>query len=327
MQTAENRTVSLRAIDGRLASLSISAVYAEGSDAGPVIASIGQLLDEAGAGIGIRPVAAGGRDTGPEITLTAALPAGVDAPGTTITRLRSFYPIVRTQLPGLDLAVVASVGATVDDASIELACRHARRFGRRRIDVVPSPGTVVPVPGKLDRRLDDWRARFPELEFSVTPVASLLGQFATGKCDAEVIVAPAMFAEILEEVVGILSGAAGLATVYRFDEGRISVGAAKAANSLPAAALILGVADLLAWLGRVDVSGLIVDAWARTLEYGCHTADFRVMSPYARRLDGSEFTQVVASRLNESPRTLRLIQPGRGRASQQPPGQHLRLVT
>ena len=94
----------------------------------------------------------------------------------------------------------------------------------------------------------------------------------------------------------------------------------------PAAAMILGVADLLVWLGRSDVGGRIVNGWARTLEHGCHTKEFRVMSPYSHRLEATEFVAVVASRLNDTPRTLKLRQPGGVQTIQPPAGRHLRLV-
>ena len=91
--------------------------------------------------------------------------------------------------------------------------------------------------------------------------------------------------------------------------------------------LILASADLLVWLGRPQPAGRIVDGWARTLEHGCHTAEFSVLSPYSRQLDAHEFAEVVASRLGEQPRALQLRQPGADRQKPQATGSHLRLVS
>ena len=92
-------------------------------------------------------------------------------------------------------------------------------------------------------------------------------------------------------------------------------------------ALILAAADLLVWLCRTDAAGRIVNGWARTLEHGCHTAEFDVMSPYSRQLDADEFAGVVASHLDEQPRALKLRQPGTGTRNPRATGRHLRLVS
>lgn len=327
MQTAENSTVSLRAIDGRLASLRIVARHADSPDGAAAAAALTGLLDAAGAGISTEIRVSESATDAASIVFEALLPGGVAVDGITITRLRSFYPVVRSQLPGLDLALVAAKGPGIDDASLDAACRYARRFGRRRIDVVAPSQGVTQVLEDVDRRLDDWRERYPELEFATVPVARLIGEFAAGKSKVDVVVAPPVFADILEEVASVLSGAAGLATVSRFENGVVSVSADVVDGDVPpAAALILSIADLLVWLGRADVSVRIVNGWARTLEHGCHTGEFRVMSPYSRKLDACEFATVVASRLNDTPRTLVMRQPGNEPSDRPAASGHLRLV-
>lgn len=92
-------------------------------------------------------------------------------------------------------------------------------------------------------------------------------------------------------------------------------------------AIILAAADLLVWLGRTDAAGRIVNGWARTLEHGCHTAEFSVLSPYSRQLDADEFVSVVTSQLDSMPRSLKLRQPGIHTRRPRATGGHLRLVS
>lgn len=327
MQTAENPTVSLRAIDGRLAKLQISARHAGSPDSAAAAAALSELLDAAGAGIAteicVSDRAAGAAD----IVFDAPVPGATALAGITIARLRSFYPVVRSQLPGLDLALLSAKGPAIDDASLDAACLYARRFGRRRIDVVlPSQG-VTQALEDIDRRLDGWRQRYPDLDFAAVPVARLVGEFAAGKSVVDVVLAPPGFAEILKEVAKTLCGAAGLATETRFADDIASVCADNGEGGIPpAAAIILGAADLLVWLGRTETSGRIVRSFARTLEYGCHTAEFSVMSPYASKLDACEFAAVVASRLDDSPRTLEIRQPGNELRNKPAASRHLKIV-
>lgn len=327
MQTAENRTVSLRAIDGRLARLQITARHAAAPDSGAIAAAMTELLGAAGAGIPTAIVTDDSLATATDMAFEAAVPGGALLDGLTVTRVRAFYPVIRSQLPGLDLALISAAGPGIDNATLDAACRYARRFGRRRVDIVPpsqGPGQVV---DDINRRLEDWGERYPDLELATVPVATLIGQFAAGRSKADVVVATPVFADIIGEVTSVLSGAAGLVTTTRFAAGTVAVGTSCAGESVtPAAAIILAVADLLTWLGRQDVAGRIVNAWARTLEYGCHTAEFRVMSPYSRQLDGAEFVAVVASRLGDTPRSLKLAQPGTS-TERAPAGRHLKLVT
>ena len=320
VQTAENRTVSLKAIDGLTAGLEIRTTGPASIEAQAVAAAVGRLLDAARAGMRCRSDASAA--PGAPVSIGAAGPTGESFDGVSITRIRAFYPIVRSKLGGLDLAVVTSErGDSVDPDAIRAAAAYATRFERRRIHVVAGD--------ELD--VDALQARHPELDFIVMPVAKLIGRFAAGRNEAEVVVAPPEFATILTEVAGVLSGAATLATVTRFSAAGITVEAASHGDEdMPAvrpSALILAAADLLVWLGRSQPAARIVNGWARTLEHGCHTAEFSVLSPYSRQLDADEFAEVVASRLGEQPRALQLRQPGTDRQKPRTTGSHLRLVS
>ena len=327
MQAAEKQTVSLRAIDGRLANLQIVARHADSPASAEAASALIELLDAAGCGISAASRVVENAPTDSHLAFESDLPGIAKLDGITVTRLRSFYPVVRSQLPGLDLALLSAASPAIDDATIDAACLYARRFGRHQIDVVPPSQGVAQVVEDIDRRLDDWRERYPDLEFSTVPVARLIGEFAAGKGKVDVVVAPPVFADILAEVAGVMSGAASLATRSHFDKGRITVSANdKGHDVAPAAGMILGAADLLVWLGRSDASGRLIRGWARTLEHGCHTPEFRVMSPYSSRLDAQEFIAVVGSRLDDTPRTLDLQLPGKPSATKPAPGRHLRLV-
>lgn len=327
MQTAENQTVSLRAIDGRLARLRITARHADSADCAAATGALTELLDAAGAGIETEIRASDSAPNAADIAFEAPLPGNAALDGITITRLRSFYPVVRSQLPGLDMALLSAAGPGIDDASLQAACHYARRFGRRLIDVVPPSQSVPQVLEDIDRRLDGWRERYPDLEFATVPVARLVGDLAAGKIKVDIVVAPPVFAGILTEVAGVLSGAAALASETRLEKNVLSVRAAGTDGKVPpVAAIILAAADLLVWLGRLEVSGRIVRGFARTLEYGCHTAEFSVMSPYASKLDAGEFAAVVASKLDDSPRTVELRQPGNEPRNKPAATRHLRIV-
>lgn len=319
MQTTENRTVSLKAIDGSSAGLEITARCPASAEARSAATAVGRLLDAARAGIRCRTDAS--TEPGKTVSLSAPAPAGETLGEVSITRVRAFYPIVRSQLGGLDLAVVTpGDGDDIDAAAVRAAAAYATRFGRSRIHVVD---------GDID--VDAWQSRYPDLEFIVMPAAKLIGRFAAGRAAAEIVIAPPAFAAIVGEVASALSGAAALTTVTRFSDAGITAGAAMHgdgdAPAVRPSALILAAADLLVWLGRADAAGRIVNGWARTLEYGCHTAEFDVMSPYSRRLDADEFSGVVASYLDEQPRALKLRQPGTDTRQPRATGGHLRLVS
>jgi len=320
VQTAENRTVSLKAIDGLQTGIEIRTTGPASVEGQAVAAAVGRILDAARAGIRYRNDAS--LEPGAPVSVVASGPTGESFDGTSITRIRAFYPVVRSQLGGLDLAVVTpGHGDAVDTDTIRAAAAYAARFERRRIHLVTSDGIDV----------DAWQARHPELDFVVMPVAKLIGRFAAGRTGAEIVVAPPEFATIVSEVASVLSGAATLTTVTRFSATGITAEAALHGDGdLPAvrpSALILAAADLLVWLGRADAAGRIVNGWARTLEHGCHTAEFSVLSPYSRQLDADEFAKVVSSHLGEEPRALQLSQPGTELRRPKPAGSHLRLVS
>ena len=113
MQTAENQTVSLKAIDGIPAGLEIVAACPASPEATAAAGAVGLLLDAARAGIQCRADVS--LEPGVPVSLGAPAPVGETLDNVTITRFRAFYPVVRSQLGGLDLAVVTT--DTGNDAS------------------------------------------------------------------------------------------------------------------------------------------------------------------------------------------------------------------
>ena len=271
-----------------------------------------------------------------------------------VTRIRAFDPLIRSRLQTLDVALVAEepdAGELVPRASsardllaaapgysaatVDLACRYASRFGRQSIQLLTGSRPCAVELRATAQLVDTFRERYPELRLEALPVTDVLRRWLSGRASTAVIVAAPEARDVLFETAGALSGAPGLVTATHFSGDSLCAGtsaglAGAEHDGQPAvqpSALLLSLADMLIWLGREQSANRIVNGWCRTLEYGCHSQDFRLVRPDARCLDADGLADCVIQWMDAEPQSLKVRFVGNARVRcGRRPARHLRVV-
>ncbi|MFT7144864.1 MAG: isocitrate dehydrogenase [Alphaproteobacteria bacterium] len=245
---------------------------------------------------------------------------------------QTFEPYVASKHAGVDLVIVREneedlyagieyqttnnafqsiklLTRTGSERIIRYAFEYARANGRKKITCMIKDNIMKISDGMFHKVFKEVAKEYPEIETDNYIVDIGMAMVAAHPERFDVIVTLNLYGDIVSDIASLVAGSVGLA-------GSMNVGEEYAMfeaihGSAPdisgqgianPSGLLNGAIMMLGHLGQHDAAANIYNAWARTIEDGCHTADIAVKGNKA--LSTSEFASAVIERLGKKPEKL-----------------------
>jgi isocitrate dehydrogenase len=193
------------------------------------------------------------------------------------------------------------------------AFEYARAHGRRKVTCMTKDNIMKMTDGLFHRVFDEIKSEYPEIETEHQIIDIGTARVATQPERYDVIVTPNLYGDILSDVAAEMTGSVGLAPsanigeqVAMFEAIHGSAPDIAGRGLANPSGLLLSAVMMLVHIRQAQVASSVHNAWLRTLEDGCVTADLKGL-PEGRVMSTAEFADAVIARLGKSPRAFKPV--------------------
>ncbi len=248
----------------------------------------------------------------------------------------SFAPFVPTQHPGMNVVIIREneedlyagiehrhtaevtqctklISRPGCEKIVRYAFEYARSHYRKKVTCFSKDNIMKMTDGLFHKVFNAIAQEYSEIEHEHWIVDIGTAKVADTPEQFDVLVAPNLYGDILNDMTAQLAGSIGLAgsanygaqcamfeTVHGAAPHRAGQNSANPSGLLQAAVMMLN------HIGQPDVAEWIHNAWLRTLEDGIHTDDI-YHSQSSQRVGTAEFAEAVIERLGQEPEHLGVI--------------------
>ena len=196
---------------------------------------------------------------------------------------------------------------------VRYAFEYAAQRGRKKVTCMTKDNIMKLTDGLFHRVFDEIRAEYPNVDSNHQIIDFGMANFVARPTQYDVIVLPNLYGDILSDVAAEMTGSVGMggsanlgpkSAVFEAIHGSAPGLARDIANP---SGLLMAALEMISYIGKVDVTRTIHNAWLKTLEDGIHTADiFSEMT--TQRVGTMQFTKSVIERLGDAPVTFGRVQ-------------------
>ncbi len=194
---------------------------------------------------------------------------------------------------------------------VRYAFEYARAYGRKKVTCMVKDNIMKITDGLFHKVFDEISAEYPDIESETQIIDIASARLAAKPQNYDVIVTSNLYGDIISDIAAEIAGSVGMCgsanigkevSMFEAIHGSAPDIAGKAiANP---SGLLNGAVMMLAHLGQNETADKIKNAWLRTLEDGCHTADIYQEGKSAKLVNTGEFADAVIERLGQAPEKL-----------------------
>lgn len=249
----------------------------------------------------------------------------------------SLYPFVATKHPVMDVVIIreneedlyAGIEHQQTDEVVQClklisrpgcekivryAFEYAQQHGRKKVTCFTKDNIMKQTDGLFHKVFDEIAAEYPAIQNEHWIVDIGAAKLADTPEDFDVIVMPNLYGDVLSDVAAQIAGSVGLAGSSNIGEAcamfeAIHGSAPRIAglDSANPSGLIQAGVLMLSHLGQSDVAERIQNAWLKTIEDGCHTADIYAEGVSKRLVGTQAFAEAVIANLGLLPSRLKPV--------------------
>lgn len=254
---------------------------------------------------------------------------------------RSFYPIIPTKHPQLDIIIVREneedlyagiehqqtddivqclklISRPGSERVIRYAFELAKRWNRKKITCLTKDNIMKQTDGLFHKIFDQVASEYPEIEAEHLIVDIGTARVAYTPERFDVMVMPNLYGDILSDITVQLTGSVGLGgsanigeTCAMFEAIHGSAPDIAGKGIANPSGLLQGAILMLNYLGLTEQAEIIENAWLVTLEKGIHTPDLYKEGISKKRVTTKEFAEAIISNLGKKPRVLKSASYGK----------------
>jgi isocitrate dehydrogenase len=247
----------------------------------------------------------------------------------------SYHPFVDTKHPIMDVVIVREneedlyagiehrqteqvmqclklISRPGSEKIVRHAFEYARRNNRKKVTCFTKDNIMKLTDGLFHKVFDEIAAEYPDIENEHWIVDIGAAKLADTPEIFDVIVMPNLYGDVLSDVAAQIAGSVGLAGsanigehVSMFEAIHGSAPRRAGQNLANPSGLLLGAVMMLVHIGETAVAERVHNAWLRTIEDGIHTYDIYEEGKSKQKVGTNEFAEAVASRVGQSPQTLK----------------------
>ena len=187
------------------------------------------------------------------------------------------------------------------------AFEYARSHGRRKVTCMVKDNIMKMTDGLFYSVFEDIGREYPDIQKERYIIDIGAARIATQPERFDVIVTPNLYGDIISDIAAEMTGSIGLAGsanigehVAMFEAIHGSAPDIAGQNIANPSGLLLAAVMMLIHIRQAPIAQRIHNAWLRTLEDGCHSADLKGERTTAV-LGTAEFAQAVIARLGQEP--------------------------
>lgn len=261
---------------------------------------------------------------------------------------RSYSPYVATKHPEMDVVVIreneedlyagiehqqtADVAQCLklitkpgSETIIRYAFEYAKHFNRKKVTCFSKDNIMKQTDGLFHKVFDEVAKEYPEIENEHWIVDIGTAKIADTPEYFDVVVTSNLYGDIISDVTAQIAGSVGLAgsanigascSMFEAIHGSApDIAGKKIANP---SGLLMGAVQMLDYIGEVNASAQIQNAWLKTLEDGIHTADIYNNENSVKKVGTMEFADAVISNLGKLPTKLPQVEPAKAKPFELP---------
>lgn len=243
----------------------------------------------------------------------------------------SYYPIVKTKHPKMDVVVVREneedlyagiehqqtdevvqclklISRPGSEKIIRYAFEYAKKFNRKKVTCLVKDNIMKLSDGLFHEVFKEVAKEYPNIEADSQIIDIACAHIANRPQNYDVIVTTNLYGDIVSDITAEISGSVGLAgssnigreyAMFEAIHGSAPDIAGKGiANP---SGLLHGAIQMLQYLGEPEKAAFIHNAWLKTIEDGVHTGEIYNPELSSRKVNTTEFADAVIERLGQSP--------------------------
>lgn len=204
---------------------------------------------------------------------------------------------------------------TGSERIIRYAFEYARANNRKKVSCMIKDNIMKISDGMFHNVFKKIAEEYPEIEVDSYIVDIGMAMVAAYPERFDVIVTLNLYGDVVSDIASLVAGSVGLAGSMNIGEEYAMFEAIH--GSAPditgqgianPSGLLNGAIMMLGHLGQHDVAANIYNAWARTIEDGCHTSDIAIKG--SKALSTTEFADAIIERLGQLPAKLPVAETG-----------------
>ncbi len=247
----------------------------------------------------------------------------------------SFHPYVKTKHPDMDVVIIreneedlyAGIEHQQTDEVVQClklitrpgcekiiryAFEYAKLYNRKKVSCFTKDNIMKHTDGLFHRVFKEIAAEYPDIESENWIVDIGAARLADTPELFDVIVMPNLYGDVVSDITAQISGSVGLAGSSNIGESCAMFEAIHGSapdiagqNIANPSGLLRAAVMMLNHIGQQDVAEKVINAWARTIEEGIHTADIYKEGVSNRLVGTTEFAVAVIERLGKQPRLIK----------------------
>ncbi len=194
---------------------------------------------------------------------------------------------------------------------VRYAFEYAQAYNRKKVTCMVKDNIMKLTDGLFHQVFDEIAAEYPDIQSETQIIDIATARVAARPEDYDVIVTSNLYGDIVSDVVAEIAGSVGMCgssnvgrDIAMFEAIHGSAPDISGQGIANPSGLLNGAIMMLAYLGQTNVADKIKNAWLRTIEDGCHTADIYQEGMSTKKVTTSEFAQEVITRMGQSPEKL-----------------------
>lgn len=194
---------------------------------------------------------------------------------------------------------------------VRYAFEYATAYNRKKVTCMVKDNIMKLTDGLFHQVFDEIAVEYPNIKSETQIIDIATARVAARPEDYDVIVTSNLYGDIVSDVVAEIAGSVGMCgssnvgrDIAMFEAIHGSAPDISGQGIANPSGLLNGAIMMLAYLGQTDVADKIKNAWLRTIEDGCHTADIYQDGMSTKKVTTSEFAQEVIARMGQSPEKL-----------------------
>lgn len=252
----------------------------------------------------------------------------------------SYFPYIDTAHPDLDVVVVREneedlyagieyqhthnmfesvklISKTGSQKIIRYAFEYAVANNRKKVTCLSKDNIMKFSDGIFHKVFDEMAREYPQIAANHMIIDIGAAKLAAKPEQFDVVVTSNLYGDIISDIVAETSGSVGLAgsanigkTHALFEAIHGSAPDIAGKNIANPSGLLSGAIMMLVHIGQPEIASKIHNAWLKTLEEGCHTADIYNPALSREKLGTKEFADAVIARLGMAPKKFNKIDYG-----------------
>ncbi|MFK7755429.1 MAG: NADP-dependent isocitrate dehydrogenase [Flavobacteriales bacterium] len=194
---------------------------------------------------------------------------------------------------------------------VRYAFEYATAYNRKKVTCMVKDNIMKLTDGLFHQVFDEIAAEYPNIKSETQIIDIATARVAARPEDYDVIVTSNLYGDIISDVVAEIAGSVGMCgssnvgrDIAMFEAIHGSAPDISGQGIANPSGLLNGAIMMLAYLGQTEAADKIKNAWLRTIEDGCHTADIYQDGMSTKKVTTSEFAQEVIARMGQSPKKL-----------------------